>query len=187
MRNSLIIGLLSISVLSISSCDKFDGFANASEEADFELQLYREQVGGSNKLDVEHGINLPGATEGNIIIEPKQTEVHIRVGGIQLTTVVPRIWAYMVFRHTNKPAEIVGEYEFPRDLDKLKFTMTERLPNDDLHLQTDPVSGKIKISFDPATNTYNGIITDIQFTLSISSPYSFQKLNGKINHVPVKE
>lgn len=169
-----------------TSCRKFDEFSKNLKEADFQLSLVNEFTNGSIIRQYEESVNIAGSAEGNAIIQPKQNEVHMRIGGVQQTTVVPKLWAYMVFKNTRIPPGIEGEFVFPRDREKLHFTMTERLPNNDLEQSAGIKSGRIIISYDAGTNTYFGEIKDVDFELPVNSPYRSRILNGSFRHVPVQ-
>jgi hypothetical protein len=177
---------LSLITTLFTSCGKFDEFSKNSKEADFQLSLVNEFTNGGITQLYEESVNIAGSAEGNAVIQPKQNEVHVRLGGVQQTTVVPKLWAYMVFKNTRIPPGIEGEFVFPRDNDKLHFTMTERLPNNNLEQSSGPKSGRITITYDAGTNTYFGEIREMTFELPVNSPYRSRIMNGSFRHVPVQ-
>lgn len=177
--------LFAVIAISFASCVKkiIENTKN-NPATDFQLKLTRTNASGISNQQVENALNLPGSANFVAAFYAKETSVHIKIGGAQLTTVVPRLSADIHFTFTKKVEEVAGTYTFPADNNRVSFFLNE-IVNSTMTTNSLPTEGTLQISYDATSKTLNGTCTSIKYRQPLNSIYQSEILNGKFNHVAV--
>lgn len=176
--------LLAGSLLFSSCIQEIANGTRNNPAADFTLRLNIEETDGTTRQQVSTATNIPGAAEGISQIEVKESKVNLRLGGITFSpNVTLTLSANLRFLQATRPEQIAGEYNLPADADKLLITMGW-LRDGTQHFYSPAITGKVKVQYDAATNTWNGELQGIGFNKPLNAPYRSIQLHGRFNHVP---
>jgi hypothetical protein len=182
-----ILPMLLLAALAVAGCSKsIIDKTKANPAGDFTLRLNTVDLNGQVNSRVETALNMEGAGELAAVIEPKQDKVVMRLGGMQLSPNVPiSIMATIQFLHTNKSQDIAGEYQLPRDSDKINVVLG-RKNGDEWTFKYPPKSGTVTVIYDASTNTWKGEITGLEYTVALNEPFIQMSLSGRFSHIPAR-
>lgn len=171
--------------LSATSCIKsiVEGTKN-NPAADYTLRLNVEENDGTSRQFVNNATNRPEAAETNAIVQVKVNTVNMRLGGIQLIGTVPMtIGVNLEFLQASQPSQIAGLYQLPADAARLAVKLSW-MRNGQLLQLTPATKGSVKVQYDTATQTWNGVLTGIGFEKPANADYKTLELLGTFKHVP---
>jgi hypothetical protein len=178
----LIVLLLSATA---TSCVKpiIEGTKN-NPAADYTLRLNVEENDGAFRQYVNIATNKPEAAETNAIVQVKVNKVNMRLGGIQMVGTVPMtIGVNLEFLQTSQTSQIAGEYQLPADAGKLSVKLSW-MRNNQLIQLSPATRGNVKVQYDAATQTWNGVLSGISFEKPLNADYKSLELLGTFKHVP---
>jgi hypothetical protein len=179
MRNvyvALFVALLTI------GCEK-DRIRNTS--GDFLIDVYREFPNGQNSRDVERALNLDDAADLSAVVQIKEQNLVIRLGGVKVNTVDPKMGLQILFLGQQDPAKIAGTYNFPDAADKVDVHFFEYGLNSFTRTSS-PASGTVEVSYDPSLNRWSGKVKKLKYNLLLNSPYTYQEINADFTQVPFR-
>jgi hypothetical protein len=153
---------------------------------DFQLKLTRTTSTGVVTQQIENALNQPGSAEASAVYFEKATNVHLKIGGIQTTTVVPRLFADIRFKFTSKVSDVAGVYHFPEDNNRVSFSLSETV-NGNTSAVGGPASGDLTVTYDTLTKSLSGTITNIRYAYILDQTYASEVLSGKFSNVGISK
>lgn len=146
--------------------------------SDFAITLFREFSNGERLVAIEKPVQGDEVEGPNVYFTVDGSKLILHIG--RNAKPETKLGANIVFLGENVPGKIVGTYQFPADRDKVDIELFEYTPNGFTRTSI-PSQGTLTVSYDPRSNTYNGIVEQLSYHIPFRADYVYQVITMKFD------
>lgn len=146
--------------------------------SDFAITLFREFSNGERLVAIEKPVQGDRDEGPNVYFTVDGSRLTLRIG--RNARPDTKLGANIVFLNQTDPKKIVGTYEFPRDRDKADIELFEYTTNGFTRTSI-PSQGTLTVSYDPRSNTYNGIVEQLSYHIPFRADYVYQVITMRFD------